>query len=477
MCKNQVGTMKSTACALMILAGTAEAASVLSRVRATEACGDLTLCHTCEAHVNSDGNHDCVWCADKGGFCTPGSPETGPADDAVCSAESWTNGYCLKKDKCGAYSACHSCLADPFCGWCPNGGLGGRGVCVEGEAKSPLTGSCPTWEYGKCSEEPLAAANPDEGDVEQAAANAIGEIEGVAKEMSKDKSETEADEKKLASAEGKAFNVIKAIKNMIAGYKMRKEHQITATSHFTGEFEKKLAEIMAKRRASLDKVKTLLKEEYQEEVMEAGIVDLQMKREGEAEKDSDAMVNGFDSDKLKDGAEVDKVVKHLGREEEAMHHLEKFLNGLTSRDHVLMRDLKKHAHSNVENELHTGAMRKMAREEAAWYACSFLIQNAADEHPCPKFSVKYAGEQKHGREGELTPEENTRVCNQVQTKMASLEKSGLSKPKSGLSPDVYLSWCVAHVNVLCAKCHNAPQLTPDQAAEESAAVAATVARR
>ena len=237
---------------LLGAARTGRAASVLSRVRASETCGALSLCHTCEAHVNSDGAHDCVWCADKGGFCTPGSPDTGPADDAVCSADSWTSGYCLKKDKCGAYSACHSCLADPFCGWCPDGGLHGRGICVEGEAKSPLTGSCPTWEYGKCSEEPLAAANPNGlgVDVEAEAAQAIGEIEGVAKDMNMEKRETEADEKKLASAEGKAFNVIKAIKQMITGYKTRKEHQITATSHFTGEFEKKLADVMSKRRAS-----------------------------------------------------------------------------------------------------------------------------------------------------------------------------------------------------------------------------------
>lgn len=119
----------------------------------------------------------------------------------------------------------------------------------------------------------------------------------------------------------------------------------------------------------------------------------------------------------------------------------------------LMRDLKKHAHTNIEEELHTAAMRKMQREEAAWYACSFLIQNNADEHPCPKFSAKYVGEQKEGREGELTPEENTRVCNQVQTKMTGLKENGMKLPKPGLSADVYLSWCVNHVNILCAKCH------------------------
>ena len=119
-----------------------------------------------------------------------------------------------------------------------------------------------------------------------------------------------------------------------------------------------------------------------------------------------------------------------------------------------MQDLKKHAHTNIEQELHTGAMRKMQREEAAWYACSFLIQNnQADEHPCPKFSSKYVGEQKEGREGELTPEENTRVCNQVETKMKTLTADGMVLPKSGLNSDVYLSWCVNHVNILCAKCH------------------------
>ena len=416
-------------------------------------CGSLTLCNTCEAHADAAGSHDCVWCADKGGFCTPGTPETGPTDAAVCAADAWTNGYCLKEDRCGFYTGCHSCLADPFCGWCPDGGLGKKGICVEGETKSPLTGSCPTWEYGKCSEEPLEAGAVGTDDVEKDAADAMNEIEGVAKDMSGEKSETESDEKNLLNAEKKAFNVIRGVKKMIQGYKTRKEHDITATSHFSGEFEKKLGQVMSKRRTALDKVKDLLKNEYKQEIEEAGIVKLQMSREGKAEEVSDTLVNGVDASKFTEGAPVDKITNHLNKEEAAMGGLEHFLGSITQRDHVLMRDLKKHAHTNIEEELHTAAMRKMQREEAAWYACSFLIQNNADEHPCPKFSAKYVGEQKEGREGELTPEENTRVCNQVQTKMTGLKENGMKLPKPGLSADVYLSWCVNHVNILCAKCH------------------------
>jgi len=465
---------------LWSMAASTAASAIRGGLHASDGCSSLTLCNTCESHTDAASGHDCVWCADKGGFCTPGTPETGPTDAAVCAADAWTNGYCLKEDRCGFYTACHSCLADPFCGWCPDGGLGGKGTCVEGETKSPLTGSCPTWEYGKCSEEPLDAAVASTDDVEKEAADAMNEIEGVAKEMSGEKTETEADEKNLLGAERKAFNVVRGIKKMIQGYKTRKEHEITATSHFTGTFEKKLGEVMQKRRNALDKVKDLLKNEYKQEIEEAGIVKLQMSKEGKAEEESDKIVNGVDASKFTEGAPVDKITSHLNKEEAAMGGLEHFLGSITTRDHVLMQDLKKHAHTNIEEELHTAAMRKMQREEAAWYACSFLIQNNADEHPCPKFSAKYVGEQKEGREGELTPEENTRVCNQVQTKMTGLKEGGAVLPKPGLSADVYLSWCVNHVNILCAKCQQGDNngMTAEEAmktAESSADAASALA--
>jgi hypothetical protein len=471
--------MRTTFTLAATLVSTTTASSIrgglFGQVAANEGCNSLTLCSTCESHTDAEsGGHDCVWCADKGGFCTAGSPETGPADAGVCAADAWTNGYCLKEDRCGFYSACHSCLADPFCGWCPNGGLGGKGVCVEGETKSPLTGSCPAWEYGKCSEEPLDAANPSTDDVEKDAADAMGQIEGVAKDMSNEKKETEGDEKNLLSAEKKAFNVIRGIKHIIQGYKTRKEHDMTATSHFTGSFERKLGEVMQKRRNALDKVKDLLKDEYKEEIEEAGIVKLQMGNEGKANEEGVRLVNGVDISKFKEGAEVDKITGHLYNEEKSMQGLEHFLGSLTARDHVLMQDLKKHAHTNIEQELHTATMRKMQREEAAWYSCSFLIQNSNnDEHPCPKFSAKYVGEQKEGRDGELTPEENTRVCNQVETKMKALTETGTALPKPGLSADVYLSWCVNHVNIVQAKQHQAAAetMTAEQAMKKAEASA------
>ena len=204
------------------------------------------------------------------------------------------------------------------------------------------------------------------------------------------------------------------------------------------------------------------------------------KFEKNVKEESDKIVNGVDASQFTEGAPVDKITSHLNKEEAAMGGLEHFLGSITTRDHVLMQDLKKHAHTNIEEELHTAAMRKMQREEAAWYACSFLIQNNADEHPCPKFSAKYVGEQKEGSEGELTPEENTRVCNQVQTKMTGLKEGGAVLPKPGLSADVYLSWCVNHVNILCAKCQQGDNngMTAEEAmktAESSADAASALA--
>ena len=124
------------------------------------------------------------------------------------------------------------------------------------------------------------------------------------------------------------------LKKMIQGYKTRKEHDITATSHFSGEFEKKLGQVMSKRRTALDKVKDLLKNEYKEEIEEAGIVKLQMSREGKAEEQSDTLVNGVDASKFTEGAPVDKITNHLNKEEAAMGGLEHFLGSITQRDHV-----------------------------------------------------------------------------------------------------------------------------------------------
>ena len=108
---------------------------------------------------------------------------------------------------------------------------------------------------------------------------------------------------------------------------------MTATSHFTGAFEIKLAQVMQKRRNALDKVKDLLKAEYKQEIQEAGIVKLQMSNEGKANDATIALVNGVDPSKFHEGAEVDKITSHLNKEEEAMGGLEHFLGSITSRDH------------------------------------------------------------------------------------------------------------------------------------------------
>lgn len=439
-------------------------------LRSDADCGSFTLCHTCGSKSG------CVWCADNGGKCLSGSSSGG--QHSQCSADGLVStDYCVN-ERCGQYSACESCATDPLCGWCANGGLHGKGICVEGEATAPLTGSCPAWAYGKCDVEALGAAEPSSADATAGGddpAGALSDIEKVAAEMSQQKKLTESDEKQLLDKDKKAFNVIRGIKDIITGYQTRKEHEITATSHYKGEFEKKLEEVMAKRRTSLEKVRALLKQEYQEEVQEAGLVHLYLSEQEKTAQEQSRLVNGFDPSKLNAGAEVDTVTDNLFREEKAMQGLERFLSGLTHRDHQLMADLKAQAHTSVEHELHLSALRKMAREEAAWYSCSWLSESKS--HDCADFSAKYSGQQK---DGDLTAEEHTRVCNEVETKLDDLPAT-IKRPTTGLSRDVYLSWCVNHVNILCAKCEIPSQDSAiiqqdDAAAAADAAAADAVAR-
>ena len=99
------------------------------------------------------------------------------------------NDYC-QNEPCTKYSSCQTCLADAFCGWCAE-----KGVCREGEKMGPLTGSCPAWEYGRCSKDNRPGVGGDvlpvtkEQEETQAAqtdsqaTHAIKQIEGVANKL------------------------------------------------------------------------------------------------------------------------------------------------------------------------------------------------------------------------------------------------------------------------------------------------------
>lgn len=428
-------------------------------------CAAYSLCSTCQAHsVGATGDHDCVWCADDGGHCVAAT-ESGEK----CSRKGLVlNDYCLHKENChSTYSTAYTCVSDGFCGWCPGGGLSGAGVCVEGTATGPLTGFCQSWEYGVSSATPLDAAQPGEAAAGSATdvASEDAQIEGELESYAEKAKATEHNERDLVGADTKAWNVVKGIKHIVQGYKTRKEHQITATSHFKGKFERDLEKVMEKRRSALSKIKDLLKQEYEAEIEENNIESLKMKEDEKQKEEESKIVNFFDPSKIEEGSRVE-VTEHLFQEEKAMQGLEKFLAKLSHRDKALMKDLKNKAHTNVEHELHTAAARKMAREEAAWYACSYLSQSP--EQNCGDFSVDFSGMQKDARDGELTPEEHTRVCNEVQVRLNEIPAD--KKLKAGLSNDVYLSWCVNHVNVLCAKCTHMPA-SPDVDAQAAAAVA------
>merc|ERR1712000_338845 len=108
--------------------------------------------------------------------------------------------------------------------------------------------------------------------------------------------------------------------------------------------------------------------------------------------------------------------------------------------------MHKIAENSVEQELHKAAVRKMAREEAAWYSCAWLLEKPS--RSCADFHENYNGAQ---RQKDLTPKEHTRVCNEVQTRLNSVSKE--KKPTTSSSRDKALAWCVSHANILCAKCN------------------------
>ena len=128
-----------------------------------------------------------------------------------------------------------------------------------------------------------------------------------------------------------------------------------------------------------------------------------------------------------------------------MGGVENFLKKITHKDKILMHNMHKIAENSVEQELHKAAVRKMAREEAAWYSCAWLVEKPS--RSCADFHENYNGAQ---RQKDLTPEEHTRVCNEVQTRLSSQPTGTL--PGKSAGRDKALSWCVQHASILCAKC-------------------------
>ena len=426
----------------LLLVATCVVYTNASFLREMTKCESITVCSLCG---HQEG---CSWCADGGGTCVKES-------SSKCTNKV-NNDYC-QNEPCTKYSSCQTCLADAFCGWCAE-----KSVCIEGEKMGPLTGACPAWEYGRCSkdnkpdgkaDEPVPVTKKEEesqaAETDSQATKAIAQIENVANKLQEQTDTTMKDQTIIHSASKKAFNIIHTLKDMIRDWHARADKETEVWQHARGTYRKKIAKIMKKRRHSLDVVRKVLREEYEDEVKEASDVKNLLVKEGDHEISHDDIDSKLVPENAKTSDEVAPVIpEQLSNEDITLHGIANFLNKMSKRDKVLMTNMHKVAQNSVEQELHKAAVRKMAREEAAWYSCSWLLEDPK-AHQCADFHEEYNGPQR-GRE--LTPEEHTRVCNEVQFRLKNLPKDKLPSDAVKGNKDKALAYCVSNVNVLCAKC-------------------------
>ena len=122
----------------------------------------------------------------------------------------------------------------------------------------PLTGSCPAWEYGRCSKDNRPGVGGDvlpvtkEQEETQAAqtdsqaTHAIKQIEGVANKLQVDTDKAVKDQEEIHGASVKGLNIIHALKDMISNWHKRTDKETEIWQHARGVYRKKLAAIMKK---------------------------------------------------------------------------------------------------------------------------------------------------------------------------------------------------------------------------------------
>jgi hypothetical protein len=233
----------------------------------------------------------------------------------------------------------------------------------------------------------------------------------------------------MTAAQNKAFNVLKEMRTMIGNWKANREVREARRSADIGFFEGKLKDLQSKRKSTLNSIRSLIQEEFKEETAMQALLEKKEEQDGKFEKEEEG-----DDKKLKVVEDVQGVDAH----EASLANLEKWMSTLSAKDRALMKRLTKKAKIMVEQELHRAALRKMEREEAAWYSCAFIL--SAPTNQCVDFPPRYNGVQ---REGNINADELSRVCNTVK---GIVDAAG-SKPAPGSSKALYLSWCVNSVKL------------------------------
>merc|ERR1719453_1474919 len=88
---------------------------------------------------------------------------------------------------------------------------------------------------------------------------------------------------------------------------------------------------------------------------------------------------------------------HLAKGDQSFKALEKYLSRMSLKHKNLLKNLNRKARKALEKEMHASSSRKMAKQEASWYACAYLLQNGQDDLSsvkCYDFHDRYSGTEK-----------------------------------------------------------------------------------
>ena len=174
------------------------------------------------------------------------------------------------------------------------------------------------------------------------------------------------DQEAIIHSASKNLNIIHTLKDMIVDWRARADKETEVWQHARGIYRKSTAKIMKKRRHSLDVVRKVLREEYEDMMKEASDVKNLLVKEGGHEISHDDIDSKLVPENAKTSDEVAPVIpEQLSNEDITLHGIADFLNKMSKRDKVLMKNMLKLHKNGVEQELRKAANGKMA--QTAWY--------------------------------------------------------------------------------------------------------------
>merc|ERR1719247_1590797 len=249
------------------------------------------------------------------------------------------------------------------------------------------------------------------------------------------------DEGKMLSKQKQAFDVMKHLRIVLDEWKTRASRIEEEKEKDRLRFGAMWKDLKLKREKALQWLRTGIDDFYKTELAEQALLEKKKQQESafnDAQLTADDQVGKEDKN---EPASLDHLTSL--KEDQSMKALENWLKNMTSSDRHIMKKLARNAGNEIEKELHYAAARRMAREEAGWYACAYILANP-DDNLCQDFHEKYSGTE---RVRDITEEESTRVCNMVKSQLDRTQTMPIFKGSHNGRKNIQLAWCVNNIKL------------------------------